>query len=38
MTFFNTEIIEGIVSAILMAYNVQNYLLWGMSNERDMAR
>ena len=38
MTFFITEIIEAIVSAILMTYNVENYLLWGMSGERDMAR
>ena len=38
MTFFIIEIIEGIVSAILMTYNVYNYLLWGMSGERDMAR
>ena len=38
MTFFITKIIEGIASAILMTYNVWNYLLWGMSGERDMAR
>ena len=38
MIFFITEIIEGIVSAILMTYNVQDYLLWCMSGERDMAR
>ena len=38
MTFFITEIIEGIVSVILMTYNVWNYLLWGVSVERDMAR
>ena len=37
MTFFNTEIIEGIVSAILMTYNVYNYLLWSMPGERAMA-
>ena len=38
MTFVITEIIEGIVSAILMIYNVWNYLIWGMSDERAMAR
>ena len=38
MTFFIAEIIEGIVSAILMTYNVKDYLLWGVSGERDMAR
>ena len=38
MTFFITEIIEGIVSVILMTYSVWNYLPWGMSVERDMAR
>ena len=38
MKCFITEMIEGIVSAILMTYNVYNYLLWGMSGERDMAR
>ena len=37
MTFFITEIIESIVSVILMTYNVWNYLLWDMSVERDMA-
>ena len=34
MTFFITEIIEGFVSAILMTYNVQNYLPWSMYGER----
>ena len=38
MIFFITEIIEGIVSVILMTYNVWNYLLWGMFVERAMAR
>ena len=38
MTFYITEIIEGIVSANSMTYSVWNCLLRGMSGERDMAR
>ena len=37
MTFFLIEIIEGILLAILMTYNIQNHLLWGVADRRAMA-
>ena len=37
MTFFITEIIEGILLAILMTYSIWNQLVLGMVGERDIA-